>query len=306
MKKAIITGATGAIGIALCRELVAHGVEILVLAREGSARNASIPKSPKITVRYCDLSQLKELQNESGEQYDVFYHFAWEGTTGAARNDMYLQNRNVTYALDAVEAAARFGCTRFVGAGSQAEYGRVEGMLTPDTPTRPEMGYGMGKLCAGLMTREAAHAKGMQHNWVRILSVYGPHDGKQSMVMSTVDKLQAGIAPQFTRGEQLWDYLYSGDAAAAFRLVGERGRDGATYVLGSGEARPLRSYIEQIRDAVSPGFALTFGEIPYAARQVMHLQADTSALRADTGWAPRTEFAAGIAEILNTKADDQK
>ena len=300
MKKAIITGATGAIGTALIEELIAHHVEVLVLAREGSARNDNIPKSPLVRIRYCALDALGTLENDTDTPYDVFYHFAWEGTTGAARNDMALQNRNVAYALDAVDAASRMGCHTFVGAGSQAEYGRVEGKLTADTPTHPEMGYGIGKLCAGLMTRERAHQLGMKHVWVRVLSIYGPRDGAQSMVMSTVNNLRAGVSPKFTKGEQLWDYLYSADAAAAFRLVGECGTDGKTYVLGGGKARPLADYIRDIRDVVAPEASLTFGEIPYGEKQVMHLEADISELTADTGWTPKYSFREGMETLIKT------
>lgn len=298
MKRAIITGATGSIGSALVPYLVEQGVEVLVLAREGSARNARILNHPLVEIRYCTLEELDSLQNDTGKTYDAFFHFAWDGTNGPARNDMYLQNRNIEYALDAVRAAERFGCSVFVGAGSQAEYGRVEGMLTPDTPTMPEMGYGIGKLCAGMMTRELAAQKGMRHVWVRILSIYGPNDGMQSMVMSTIKNLKEGISPKFTKGEQLWDYLYSGDAAVALYRMAEDGKDGSVYVLGSGEARPLATYIEEIRDVVAPGFPLTFGEIPYGEKQVMHLQADISDLTRDLGWKPTWRFADGIAEIL--------
>lgn len=55
-----------------------------------------------------------------------------------------------------------------------------------------------------------------------------------------------------TKGEQLWDYLYSRDAARALRLLGKNGRDGKVYVLGSGNARPLAEYIKIIRDIVAP------------------------------------------------------
>ena len=44
----------------------------------------------------------------------------------------------------------------------------------------------------------------------------------------------------------MWDYLYSGDAARAFFLLGERGRDGKTYVLGSGKAEPVKNYVSMI------------------------------------------------------------
>ena len=55
--------------------------------------------------------------------------------------------------MDAVNLAHRLGCEFFIGAGSQAEYGRVEGKLNAQVPTNPENGYGMAKLCAGQMSR---------------------------------------------------------------------------------------------------------------------------------------------------------
>lgn len=298
MERAVITGATGAVGTALISELIKNNIEVLVFCRKDSPRNSNIPECPLVTKKYCDLTQLKEVQNDTGKSYDVFYHFAWAGTTGAARNDMYLQNKNVEYSLDAVEAAKRFGCHTFIGAGSQAEYGRVEGVLKPDTPAFPENGYGIAKLCAGQMTREHAHQFGLKHIWVRILSVYGPNDGPQSMVMSTIRKVKAGEVPQFTKGEQIWDYLYSSDAAAAFLLVGKKGIDGKIYVLGSGQARPLVEYIEDIRKTVNPDGEIAFGAIPYREKQIMFLQADIGSINSDTGWAPSVEFVDGINQIL--------
>lgn len=293
MKRAIITGATGAIGTALIDELIRHKAEILLFLRKDSSRNDVIPNHPLITKKFCSLSELAEAENDSGKQYDVFYHFAWEGTSGSSRQDMRLQNRNVTYALDAVELAKKYGCHTFIGAGSQAEYGRFDGNLQPDTPTFPENGYGIAKLCAGLMTRIRAKQLDMRHVWVRVLSVYGPRDG-QSMIMSTIQKLQSGSAAEFTKGEQLWDYLYSADAAEAFRLIGEKGVDGKTYVLGSGQARPLAEYIRILARTLNSEQLVRLGAIPYAEKQVMHLCADISELTKDTGWQPRVCFEDGI------------
>ncbi len=298
MKRAIITGATGTVGTALIEELTRHQVEIMVLCRKNSRRLHQIPVHPNVRVVYCPLDELASLANPTGETYDVFFHMGWEGTIGPERDDMYLQNRNVRYALDAVEAAKRFGCTRFIGVGSQAEYGHVEGILKPDTPVHPEMGYGIGKLTAGLMTRQHAHQLGMEHVWVRLLSIYGPNDGPQSLIMSTIHKIQAGEVPQLTKGEQWWDYLFSGDAAKALMLLGEKGRDGKTYILGSGKVRQLKEYVMDIRDVIRPDARLDFGAIPYYDHQVMYLQADISEMIEDTGWRPETEFRDGIRQIL--------
>ena len=299
MNRVIITGATGAVGTAIIQELINQNKEVLVLCRKGSKRNGQIPEHPLVHRRYCELSELASLENTDDEEYDIFYHLAWEGTTGEARDDMYLQNRNVRYALDAVGVAKRFGCKKFIGVGSQAEYGRVEGLIKPDTPTFPTMGYGIGKLTAGLMTRQYAHQLNLQHIWVRIVSIYGPNDTSQSMVMTTINKLKLGGTPQLTKGEQMWDYLYSGDAGRAFALLGDKGVDGKTYVLGSGNVRLLRHYVEDIRDVVSPDSVLAFGAIDYYPHQVMHLQADVSELEKDTGWKAEISFKEGIKKILN-------
>ena len=300
MRRIVITGATGAIGMALIGLCIPKGVEALVLCRKDSARAGRIPVHPLIHVRYCDLSQMKDWQPDETEAcgvtepYDAFYHFAWAGTTGDARNDMYLQNKNVEYTRDAVRLAARLGCRTFVGAGSQAEYGRAEGKLKENTPARPENGYGIAKLCAGLMSREECQSLGMRHIWARILSVYGPYDGENSVIMSSIQKLLRREEPELTAGDQIWDYLYSEDAARAFFLLGEKGKDGAVYCIGSGEARPLKEYLYLLRDAVDPALPLGLGKRPYSGKQVMYLSADISRLKEDTGFEPEVAFEDGI------------
>lgn len=298
-RKVIITGPTGAIGHALIDECLAHGDEVYAVCRPGSERNKTIVKDARVHVIEYDLSGLMGAKDVLPGDCGVFYHFAWAGTFGEARNDMSLQEKNIQYALDAVNLAKCCGCHTFIGAGSQAEYGRVEGVLKPDTPTFPENGYGMAKLCAGEMTRVEAHKLGMKHIWTRILSVYGPYDGDNTMVMSTIRKLLKGEKPSFTPGDQRWDYLYAKDAGGIMYALGtEKSLDGRVYVLGRGQAQPLKEYIWIIRDSIDPMLPLGFGEIPYADKQVMHLCADNSGIVNDLGYEYRYDFSQGIMETI--------
>ena len=303
MKRAIVTGPTGAVGMALLKELSEQGVQVAAVVRPDSKRADRIENYPMVTKFACGLEHIEELprllQKAGWDGTDsVFYHLGWDGTFGNSRNNMHGQNLNVKYALDAADAAAACGCSTFVGAGSQAEYGRFSGKLNKDTPTFPENGYGMAKLCAGQMTRVACEQHQMRHIWTRILSIYGPFDGDATMVMSTIDKLLAGAQTAFTKGEQQWDYLYSQDAALALRLLGDKGVHGRTYCIGSGKVQPLCEYIKTIRDIVRPEAKLGFGQIAYAPKQVMYLCADISDLQADTGFAPQWSFEDGIRETV--------
>ncbi|MFI3177260.1 MAG: NAD(P)-dependent oxidoreductase [Eubacteriales bacterium] len=294
VERVVITGCTGAIGMAFLQKCIEENIEVLAICHRGSKRIQNIPKHTLITVQECDLAELKNLQVASEDSYDVFYHLAWNGTFGDARNNMYLQNENVTHTLDAVQLAKRLGCHTFIGTGSQAEYGRVEGILRPHTPTNPENGYGIAKLCAGHMSRILCEQLDMKHIWTRILSVYGPYDGAETMVSSTIRKLQSGQVPKCTLGEQLWDYLHSSDAANALYLMGIHGSNGATYVLGSGQARPLKEYIQIMCQVYNPKIKPALGAVPYGKNQVMHLEADITELVRDTGFCVEVKFEEGI------------
>lgn len=284
--------------MALIEKCIAEKTEVLALCHRGSARNRRIPGSPYVKVLEIELNELDKIDLLGDKAYNIFYHLAWSGTYGESRNDMQLQLLNIGNTLKAVQLAARLGCQTFIGAGSQAEYGRAEGVLRPDTPVFPENGYGIAKLCAGQMSRIACKQNGLKHIWVRILSVYGPYDRSETMIGSCLRRMLKQETAFFTPGEQIWDFLYSGDAAEALYRLGEQGKDGSTYCLGSGEGKPLKEYImEMLRE--TGGYAKAeFGAVPYAQNQVMYLCADIEALKEDTGFVPVTDFKAGIRKTI--------
>lgn len=298
MKNVLITGPTGAVGVSLINELIENGVHVTAVCRPNSKRINAIPHHDLVDVVECSLDQLKMLGNRLTHDYDVFYHFAWDGTYGEARQDLYLQTQNIIYTLDAVHLASEIGCKVFIGAGSQSEFGHVEGILHPDLPCNPDNGYGIAKLDAGRVSRLECKKLGIRHEWCRIVSLYGPYDGQYTMVMSGIIKMLKGERPQYTKGEQIWDYIYSKDAAKAFRLVAQKGKDGAIYCLGTGQTRTLREFILSIRDAIDPGLEIGIGEIDYYPNQVMHLEADISNLMEDTGFSPQYTFEEGIRETI--------
>jgi len=290
----IITGPTGAVGIALINKLIQEGIYVYAVVRPESRRIQNIPIHPQVEIIRSDLSNLPQIKDMITRNCSVFFHLGWDGTFGDSRDDMYLQNKNVEYALTAVDLANDLGCTTFIGIGSQAEYGRVDCKLSGNTPVRPETGYGIAKYCAGRMTQILCRKYNIRHIWVRILSVYGPYDGEKTMVVSSIAKLLNGEKVLFTKGEQIWDFVYSVDAAEALYLLSQYGIDGKTYCLGSGNGVPLADYINIIHDVVNPEVSLGLGEIPYSQNQVMYLCADISELQKDTGFMPHTSFHDGI------------
>lgn len=298
MKTILISGPTGEVGLALINELLTNGYSVTAIVRPGSRRISRLPESEHLRVLECSLQDIPTLSDTlRGQSFDAFYHLGWDHSREHDHVDAHY--RNIGHTLDAVRLAADLSIPTFIGAGSQAEYGRVDGVLSPDTPVHPETAYGMAKLCAGQMSRLLCAQLGIRHLWPRILSVYGPGDADNTMIISAIRTLLRGEKPVLTKGEQKWDFLYSSDCARALRLIMERGKDGAVYCIGSGTARPLREYMEALRNAIDPSLPLGIGELPYRDRQVMYLQADISSLEKDTGFIPEISFDEGIRRTID-------
>lgn len=306
MKKVIVTGATGMIGASMIEQMVRDGIEITAIVRPDSKKRNNLVKNEKVRIVECDIKNLLCLKDTLAKDYDTFYHFAWDGTYGDSRNDTMLQEQNVRYTLEAVQLAHATGCNVFVGAGSQAEFGFVEGELSDQIPKNPVTGYGIAKYAAGKLSAVACEQYGMRQSWGRIVSTYGPRDNSYTMVMSSVIGMLNGERMRFTKGDQVWDYLYGEDCSRAFYLIGEKGKHGKAYTIGSGKSRLLRDYITAIRNVVNPNLEIGIGERDYYPNQVMKLTANIDELTEDTGFIPEVSFEEGIRRTMEWYKGENK
>lgn len=301
MKKVIISGATSMIGLALIRKCIEENIEVLALVNSESKRKDRLPIDEKITVVECDLANMEEdiFKHKISKDYDVFYHLAWAGTSHLGRQDVKIHLKNVSYTIDAVEIASKLGCYKFIGAGSQAEYGRKNEALSGTTETNPEVPYGIAKLCAGQMSKVRCEQLKLQHVWTRILSAYGPFDNENTIIPLLIKTLINKEHFKTTEGKQIWELIYVDDVANALFLIGKYGINGKVYPIGTGDARPLRDFLEIAKTQIDSDVELGYGEIEYGNKQVMHLEADISELTEDTGFLPQISFEEGIKRTID-------
>jgi nucleoside-diphosphate-sugar epimerase len=194
--------------------------------------------------------------------------------------------------------AAKAGCSHWIGAGSQAEYGVSNRKIDELAPTLPTTVYGQSKLAACLSTQKFCEAVGMNWSWLRVFSVYGPGDHPHWFIPYIIGELRAGRSPKLTKCEQVWDYLFIRDAAEAFIELARK-QAGGIYNLGSGRTVSLRQVVEIISARLDSKTLPEFGAVPYRDDQVMHLEADIRRLTAATGWVPKTSIEIGLAETIN-------
>lgn len=292
-----ITGATSMLGVATIKNCISNNISVLTFVRKGSSKIERLPSSSLIKIVECDLEQMKDFDVDKLSA-DVFIHFGWAFTDKTGRNDVSKQLENVQYTIDAVHLAKKLGCRKFVGAGSQAEYGTPNVILKADTPVNPLIPYGIAKYAANRFAKIECEKIGLEYNWVRILSVYGTNDLPGTLISQLIYNAKKNIPMGLTGCEQTWDYLFEDDAGRAFVAIAEKGVDGKVYNLGSGVGRKLKDYVQDVIDVVNPDYVPDYGKYPYSKTQPMCLVTDVSDLKNDIDWEADITFTEGLKRIL--------
>lgn len=292
MEKVIITGAGGFVGSHTVTYFLEQGVSVLAL--DMCEEPLRLKRHPLLTYRKCDISDTAAmLEIIPSGVYDTFIHFAWTGSAGAARVDYQLQMTNALNTVECLKIAKELGCSRFVCAGSIMEY-EVEAAVH-DQGSRPGMGYiyGMGKHIAHSMCKAIAANIGIDLVWPMITNAYGAGELSPRFVNTTIRKIIKGEPLQFTAATQNYDFVYVTDVARAFYLIAKNGKPFCEYMIGSSTARPLKQFILEMVESLTPNQAPLFGNIPFTGTNMPLSVFDCSATEADCGFRAKVSFAEG-------------
>ena len=298
MKYAVVTGATSFIGVHLVNELLEKKYYVYAIVRPNSNNMSRLPSNSNLEIVSLDLSEIALLANYIPAPVDTFFHLAWEGARAPQRDDFALQQTNYMYAIKAMKAAKQLECKTFVGAGSQAEYGIVDEIITEECEENPTTMYGKSKLQTfreGLVFSEKV---GMRFVWPRIFSVYGPNDFAGTLIMSCIDKMQKNQSIDLTPCSQLWDFLYVGDAAMALVKLGEAENARGIYNIASGKALPLREFVLEMKNILHSNSILNFGAIAVEPKKIVGFAPSIDKLSTAISWCPKISFADGIEKII--------
>ena len=298
MSRILITGAGGFVGAAVADLAAREGHHVTILVRNpASSRVAAL--AGRCAVAVADLADGKAVRDALAEACpDIIIHSAWEGVGGTARaGDIQLDNIRTTVAL--LDAGIAACARRFIGIGSQAEYGRHDRRIDESAATEPFLLYGAAKLSAFHLTRQRATEAGIGFAWLRLFSPYGPGDNPNWLIPSVAAQILAGQAPRTSLGTQKWDYLHIVDTARGVLAAALTDSAQGVFNLSSGHAVTVRSIVERIRDLACPRLELRFGDIPFGPNQIMHLEGDCNRLTAATGWSPTIAIEDGLVTVVD-------
>jgi dihydroflavonol-4-reductase len=258
--RALVTGATGFVGAAVARALIAAGWEVRVLARSGSDR--SNLQQLAVQVVEGDLKDVGSLERAL-EGCSGLFHAAADYRLGA-RDPAQLYLTNVEGTRHILDAAGRSGVARVVYTSSVATIGippdgSPGNERTPVGLTNMIGHYKRSKYLAEDVVRDAARA-GMSVVIVNPSTPVGPGDIKPTPTGQLVLDAASGRMPAYV--DTGLNIVHVDDVAAGHLLAYERGKAGERYILG-GDDLTLQTILAQISRLV--GRKPPRIRLPYAA-----------------------------------------
>ncbi len=232
---ALVTGATGMVGSALTRRLLADGVGVVALVLDADPqselyRSGAIESTTVVNGALEDLPTLERAI--ALHEPEVVFHLGAQTLVGAARHAPVLTlESNVRGTWNVLEACRRHPdvVRSVVVASSDKAYGSVDALpYTEEFALGGTEPYEVSKAAADLISQMYAHAYGVPVSVARCGNIYGPGDLNWSRIVpGTIRSLITGTRPVLrSDGSFVRDYLHVDDVVDAYLALAVAMRDG--------------------------------------------------------------------------------
>lgn len=295
---AVVTGGAGFIGSHMVDLLVARGYRVHVIdALVGSTGENLVhhQDDPAVTLIVEDIRRLPHDHAAfAGARY--VFHFAGIGdiVPSIERPTDYMDT-NVQGTVRVLECARHAGVAKLVYAASSSCYGLAATPTREDHPIAAQYPYALSKYQGEMAALHWHQVYRLPVNAIRIFNAYGPRvrtTGAYGAVFGVFLRQKLADKP-FTvvgDGTQSRDFLYVTDVAAAFLAAAETDLTGEIFNLGAGNPQSVNRLVELLGGEVV--------RLPKRPGEPDCTWADIGKISRMLGWAPKVDFATGVAAMM--------
>lgn len=317
----LITGGAGFIGSAVVRQYIAETNETIVnldkLTYAGNLESLGVAREdPRHVFEQADILDAAALARIFAEHRPrAVMHLAAESHVDRSIDGpAEFIETNIVGTSTLLEAARQYWdglegaereAFRFHHVSTDEVYGTLgpEGLFTEETPYSPNSPYSASKASSDHLVRAWHETYGLPVVITNCSNNYGPCQFPEKLIPVLILKALAGEKlPIYGKGENIRDWLYVEDHAAALRLVLEKGRVGETYNIGG---RAERTNIDVARavcailDELLPDSSHRPHEnlITFVADRPGHdlrYAIDSNKIERELGWSQTESFESGL------------
>jgi len=319
MKKIVVTGGCGYIGVHTIVDLVQNGFEVISVDNN-SRSNAGILKNaesitgkkiPNYVVDLCDYEATRSIFIENNNIEGIIHFAAYKAVGESVEKPLlYFENNNFSL-VNILKCAEEFNVPHFVFSSSCTVYGNPDSIpVTEETPQKPaESPYGATKQMGEVMVTDTVKSNNMQAILLRYFNPVGAHPsimlgeiplGRPANLVPAITQTAIGKLPTMlvhgsdypTRdGSCLRDYIHVSDIAHAHTLAlnylieKKNSRKTEIFNLGTGDGYTVLEVIKAF-EKVS-GVSLNYQMGPRRSGDVVAIYANNNKARTELGWVPQ-------------------
>jgi dTDP-glucose 4,6-dehydratase len=199
---------------------------------------------------------------------------------------------------------------RFLHVSTDEVYGTLAAGDAPWTeacPYEPNSPYAASKASSDHLVRSFQHTYHFPTLTTNCSNNYGPYHFPEKLIpLVILNALEGKPLPVYGDGQQIRDWLYVEDHAAAIWLVLRHGRVSETYNIGGLNERPNLEIVRRICALLDQKSPRSDGksyadQITYVADRPGHdrrYAIDSTKLRRELGWQPKENFDTGIEKTV--------
>lgn len=297
--KALVIGANGFAGRYMCRDLSEHGYSVI-----GADRCVSE------NIRYIDILDPESIGNIISEtKPDIIFNLAGFASVAESwKKPAASVSLNVIGTINLLEAVrAVSNEIKVVLIGSSNQYGSAEGesrLVNEKAVLDPVSPYAISKRCQEDFGITYANFYGMDICMTRSFNHIGVGQSLGFVVTDFaygISEIEKGNRQSLKVGNLNSERCFTDvrDAVAAYRLIGEKGKKGTVYNVGTEKAYSMEKLLNILIGFSEHRIVVETDQSKLRKFDPSCIRCDSSLLRKDTGWEPVYSIEQTLKEILD-------